>query len=41
MANDDLFQQPNNAATPLTAEDQRDLKPSHIIFKHHHLPQGQ
>jgi Fic-DOC domain mobile mystery protein B len=34
MANDDLFHQPDDAATPLTAEEQRDLKPSHIAFKH-------
>jgi Fic-DOC domain mobile mystery protein B len=34
MANDDLLNQPDDAATPLTAEEKRDLKPSHIAFKH-------
>jgi Fic-DOC domain mobile mystery protein B len=34
MVNDDLFQRPDNAATPLTAVERRDLKPSHITFKH-------
>jgi Fic-DOC domain mobile mystery protein B len=34
MANDELFQQPDDAATPLTAEERCDLKPSHIAFKH-------
>lgn len=34
MANDDLFHRPDDAATPLTAEERRDLKPSHIAFKH-------
>ena len=30
----DLFHAPNDAATPLTAEKQRDLKPSHVAFKY-------
>jgi Fic-DOC domain mobile mystery protein B len=34
MVSDDLFHQPDDAATPLNADEQRDLKPSHIAFKH-------
>ena len=30
----DLHLEPDDSATPLTAEEQRDLKPSHIAFKH-------
>jgi Fic-DOC domain mobile mystery protein B len=33
MTTEDLFHH-DDAATPLTAEEQRDLKPSHIAFKH-------
>jgi Fic-DOC domain mobile mystery protein B len=34
MPNDELFHQGDDATTPLTAEEQRDLKLSHIAFKH-------
>jgi Fic-DOC domain mobile mystery protein B len=34
MANDDLFRQQDDAATPLTAEEKRDLKLSYITFRH-------
>jgi Fic-DOC domain mobile mystery protein B len=34
MVSDDLFHQPDDAATPLSADEQRDLKPSHIAFNH-------
>ncbi len=33
-ANDDLFDAPDEAATPLTSQEQLDLKPSHVAFRH-------